>query len=147
MMSNLSVRAKGVSASAIREILKVTEKPGIISLAGGLPSPTLFPIPEIRIALANVMQTMPQACLQYGATEGAMELRHWVAQVHSSAQYPLPSENVLITNGSQQALDLLSKAFIDPGDRVLTENPSYLARYRQCLCTSLASMCCRSVTA
>lgn len=126
MMKNLSARAKGVSASAIREILKVTEKPGIISLAGGLPSPTLFPIPEIRSALAEVMQTMPQACLQYGATEGSMELRQWVAQAHTSDQYPLSAENVLITTGSQQALDLLSKAFIDPGDRVLTENPSYL---------------------
>ena len=72
------------------------------------------------------MQTMPQACLQYGATEGAMELRQWVAQAHTSAQHPLSAENVLITTGSQQALDLLSKAFIDPGDRVLTENPSYL---------------------
>lgn len=126
MMKKLSARAKGVSASAIREILKVTEKPGIISLAGGLPSPTLFPIPEIRSALAEVMQTMPQACLQYSATEGTLELRQWIANAHSSAQCPLSAENVLITTGSQQALDLLSKAFIDPGDRVLMENPSYL---------------------
>jgi 2-aminoadipate transaminase len=126
MMKNLSARAKGVSASAIREILKITEKPGIISLAGGLPSPALFPIPEIRHALTEVMQTTPQACLQYGATEGVMELRQWVAQAHASPQYPLSADHVLITTGSQQALDLLSKAFIDPGDRVLTETPSYL---------------------
>jgi 2-aminoadipate transaminase len=126
MLKNLSARAKGASASAIREILKVTEKPCIISLAGGLPSPTLFPIPEVRSAIAEVMQTMPHACLQYGATEGILELRQWVANAHTSAQCPLSAENVLITTGSQQALDLISKAFIDPGDLVLMENPSYL---------------------
>ena len=125
-MKGLSVRAKGVSASAIREILKVTEKPGIISLAGGLPSPLLFPVQQVKSALVDLMQTAPEPCLQYGPTEGVVELREWVANAHSSAEHPLSADNVLITTGSQQALDLLSKALIDPGDRVLMENPSYL---------------------
>ncbi len=125
-MNRMSARARGVSASAIREILKVTEKPGVISLAGGLPSPSLFPVVQVQSALAELMQVVPEACLQYGPTEGILELREWVAQAYSTADYPLSAENVLITTGSQQALDLLGKAFIDPGDRVLLENPTYL---------------------
>lgn len=125
-MNWMSTRAKGVSASAIREILKVTEKPGVISLAGGLPSPALFPVQQVRGALADLMQTAPEACLQYGPTEGVLELREWIAKAHASAAHPLSLDNVLITTGSQQALDLLGKAFVDPGDRVLIENPSYL---------------------
>ncbi len=125
-MNWMSVRAKGVSASAIREILKVTEKPGIISLAGGLPSPLLFPALQVKNALVDLMQTAPEPCLQYGPTEGVFELREWIARAHATAAHPLSADNVLITTGSQQALDLLGKAFIDPGDRVLIENPSYL---------------------
>lgn len=125
-MNWMSTRAKGVSASAIREILKVTEKPGVISLAGGLPSPALFPVQQVRGALADLMETAPEACLQYGPTEGVLELREWIAKAHASAAHPLSVDNVLITTGSQQALDLLGKAFIDPGDQVLVENPCYL---------------------
>lgn len=125
-MNWVSARAKGVSASAIREILKVTEKPGIISLAGGLPSPSLFPVSQIKNAFVDLMQTAPEPSLQYGPTEGVFELREWIARTHATPAYPLSVDNVLITTGSQQALDLLGKAFIDPGDRVLTENPSYL---------------------
>jgi 2-aminoadipate transaminase len=126
IMNWMSERAKRVSASAIREILKVTEKPGIISLAGGLPSPLLFPVEPVKAALEGLMQTEPEACLQYGPTEGVYELREWVARAHSSEAGPLSAENVLITTGSQQALDLIGKAFIDAGDCVMMENPSYL---------------------
>jgi len=125
-MNRMSARARGISASAIREILKVTEKPGVISLAGGLPSPILFPVAQVQSALAELMQVAPEACLQYGPTEGVLELREWVVQAHATADHPLSAENVLITTGSQQALDLLGKAFIDPGDRVMLENPTYL---------------------
>lgn len=125
-MNWMSSRARGVSASAIREILKVTEKPGIISLAGGLPSPLLFPVLQVKNALVDLMQTSSVPCLQYGPTEGVFELREWIARAHATSTYPLSADNVLITTGSQQALDLLGKAFIDPGDRVLIENPSYL---------------------
>lgn len=125
-MKEISRRASRTVASAIREILKVTEQPAIISLAGGLPNPALFPVEQIRFSLAQLMDTVPQACLQYGATEGLIELRDWIANRYSTPSQKLTAENVIITTGSQQALDLLGKAFINSGDRVLVENPSYL---------------------
>lgn len=113
--------------SAVRELLKLSTQPGIISLAGGLPAEELFPVQEIAQATRTVLQTRPGAALQYGETEGVGELRDWIAARHSTQSRPLTRANVLITSGAQQALDLVGRILLDPGDRVAVENPTYLA--------------------
>ena len=122
----ISRRAQALASSAIREILKVTERPEVISFAGGLPSPATFPIERIRQASERVLRDAPQAALQYGPTEGYLPLREWVAAHVSRPGAPIDPAHVLITTGSQQALDLLGKVFIDEGSKVLVETPSYL---------------------
>jgi 2-aminoadipate transaminase len=117
----LSERARKLTSSAIREILKVTERPEVVSFAGGLPSPATFPVEEMRHASERILRDQPSAALQYSATEGFMPLREWIA-----ARYDVRPTQVLITTGSQQALDLLGKTLIDPGSRVLVETPTYL---------------------
>ncbi|GAB3625581.1 2-aminoadipate aminotransferase [Pandoraea terrae] len=123
---HFSERARKLTSSAIREILKVTERPEVISFAGGLPSPATFPVAEMRAAAEKVLTESPHAALQYSATEGFAPLRDWVAHRYSCDGLSLSADNVLITTGSQQALDLLGKIFIDTGSRVLVEAPSYL---------------------
>ena len=119
-------RAQRMNPSIIREILKVTERPGVISLAGGLPSPDTFPIEAMREATARVLRDTPREALQYAASEGFGPLRDWVAgQLHSSGMDIDPAQ-VLITTGSQQGLDLAGKVLIDPGCRVAVESPTYL---------------------
>jgi 2-aminoadipate transaminase len=122
----LSERARKLNSSAIREILKVTERPEVISFAGGLPSPATFPVEEMRVACDRILRDSPAAALQYSATEGYMPLREWVAQRYSVNGASIRSSQVLITTGSQQALDLLGKVLIDPASRVLVETPTYL---------------------
>lgn len=117
----LSQRAQKLTSSAIREILKVTERPEVISFAGGLPSAATFPVARIRQACDEILATAASPALQYGPTEGYLPLREWVAKRHG-----VSSDRVLITTGSQQGLDLLGKVFIDPGSRVLVETPTYL---------------------
>ena len=119
----LSRRAERMNPSVIREILKLTAQPGIISLAGGLPSPATFPVDAFAQACAEVLSTDGPAALQYAASEGHAPLREWVA-----AQLPwaVDPAQVLITTGSQQALDLVGKVLIDSGSRVLVETPTYL---------------------
>ncbi|WP_323017794.1 PLP-dependent aminotransferase family protein [Castellaniella sp.] len=121
-----SQRARQLTSSAIREILKITERPEVISFAGGLPSPDGFPIAELRAAFDRVLATQGATALQYGRTEGYTPLREWVAQDLSRDGAPIDPEEVLIVSGSQQALDMLGKLFIDPGAKVLVEAPSYL---------------------
>lgn len=121
-----SRRARQLTSSAIREILKITERPEVISFAGGLPSPEGFPIPELRAAFDRVLATQGATALQYGRTEGYTPLREWVARDLSRDGAVIDPEEVLIVSGSQQALDMLGKLFIDPGSRVLVEAPSYL---------------------
>jgi 2-aminoadipate transaminase len=116
-------RAEKMNPSVIREILKVTEKPGIISFAGGLPSPKTFPIDAFAAACATVLSTDGQAALQYAASEGYAPLREWVA---ASLPWHVDPAQVLITTGSQQALDLIAKILIDKDSRVLVETPTYL---------------------
>jgi 2-aminoadipate transaminase len=116
-----SQRAQKLTSSAIREILKVTERPEVISFAGGLPSPDTFPVERLREHTQRVLTDTPIAALQYGPTEGYMALREWIA-----AKYGASPANVLVTTGSQQALDLLGKVLIDTGSRVLVETPTYL---------------------
>src|SRR5690606_7709279 len=121
MSWTLSQRAQKLTSSAIREILKVTERPEVISFAGGLPSPDTFPVERLRFHTERVLTDNPTSALQYGPTEGYMALREWIA-----ARYGASPANVLVTTGSQQALDLLGKVLIDPGSRVLVETPTYL---------------------
>lgn len=126
MSWKLSLRAQKLTSSAIREILKVTERPEVISFAGGLPSPDTFPIQELKAATDRVFAQAPTAALQYGPTEGFMALREWIAQRHSNSTLQIDPANVLVTTGSQQGLDLLGKVLIDVGSRVLVETPTYL---------------------
>ncbi|HOF52165.1 MAG TPA: PLP-dependent aminotransferase family protein [Rhodoferax sp.] len=128
----LAARASKMNPSVIREILKVTEKPGIISFAGGLPSSKTFPVAEFDAACAKVLRDDPAGALQYAASEGYGPLRELVASQLSaqSAAAGVPwnvdPAQVLITTGSQQGLDLVAKILIDAGSKVLVESPTYL---------------------
>ncbi|HEY2255228.1 MAG TPA: PLP-dependent aminotransferase family protein [Variovorax sp.] len=119
----LAARAEKMNPSVIREILKVTERPGIISLAGGLPSPKTFPISAFAEACAEVLHKDGQAALQYAASEGYGPLREAVAAM---LPWEVDPAQVLITTGSQQGLDLIAKIMLDPASRVLVETPTYL---------------------
>src|SRR5919205_1624891 len=121
-----AARTERMRVSDIREILKVTAQPEVISLAGGLPAPELFPIDEYRRAFEWVLETQGQAALQYGPSEGYGPLRELLAKRMTSMGIPAEAHNVLVTNGSQQGLDLVSKVFLDPGDAICLENPSYM---------------------
>jgi 2-aminoadipate transaminase len=124
--SRYAQRVKGVHSSAIRELLKITQKPEIISFAGGLPAPDVFPVERFREACTKVLESNARLALQYGATEGYEPLREMIARHTSRYGIKAQPENVLITSGSQQALDLIGKLLINPGDRVLVEAPTYL---------------------
>jgi 2-aminoadipate transaminase len=119
-------RAEGMRASDIREILKVTAQPEVISLAGGLPAPELFPIDEYRRAFEWVLEADGATALQYGPSEGYRPLREFLAKRLTRFGMACTADDVLITNGSQQALDLMGKLFLDPGDQVMVERPTYL---------------------
>jgi 2-aminoadipate transaminase len=112
-----------MNPSAIREILKVTERPGIISLAGGLPSPKTFPISAFAEACAAVLEREGEAALQYAASEGFGPLRE---QIATTLPWPVDPAQILITTGSQQGLDLIAKILIDKASKVLVETPTYL---------------------
>lgn len=119
----LSRRVQAARSSVIRDLLKVVEQPGMLSLAGGLPAPESFPVGRMREAVDRVLGSSAGLAspLQYGPTEGVGPLRDWVAAQAGAAQ-----ENVVVTTGSQQALDLLAHALCDPGDTVVVEHPAYL---------------------
>jgi 2-aminoadipate transaminase len=120
-------RTQRMGSSAIRELLKLTEQPDIISFGGGLPAPDVFPVEEFNEACDKVLRNHGAMALQYSTTEGYLPLREMIARHSARYGIKINSENVLITSGSQQALDLLGKIFIDPGDRILVESPTYLA--------------------
>ena len=122
----LARRAARMNPSVIREILKMTEKPGIISLAGGLPSPDTFPVEAMREATARVLRDSPREALQYAASEGFGPLRDWVVANLAEQGVRADAEQVLITTGSQQGLDLVGKVLIDAGSSVAVEAPTYL---------------------
>ncbi len=126
-MVELARRMAKVQASVIREILKVTERPDVLSFAGGLPAPEAFPVEALARAHAEVLARDPAAALQYGSTEGYGPLRAWIAERMTRRGLPAVAEQVLVTAGSQQGIDLVGKTFVDPGDLVLVEAPSYLA--------------------
>ena len=119
-------RTQRMGSSVIRELLKLTEQPDFISFAGGLPAPEVFPIKQVTEAVDTLMKEMPAQALQYSTTEGYRPLRELLAGIMSRPGIDIALDNVMITSGSQQALDLLGKLFIDPGDRVLVEQPTYL---------------------
>ncbi len=121
-----SERASQLQSSFIREILKITQRPEIISFAGGLPSPETFPVTHMKAAFDKVLSENPKMALQYGPTDGYPLLREWIANSLSTDTCKILPEQVLMTSGSQQALDLLGKVLIDEGSRVLVETPSYL---------------------
>jgi len=122
----LAERTQSMKSSAIRELLKITQLPDVISFAGGLPAPELFPVCEIEEACSYLLRHEAKTALQYSTTEGHPPLREFLAE--SMADYGIHHgpDNVLITTGSQQALDLIGKVFIDPGTSVLTCRPTYL---------------------
>jgi len=119
----LARRTARMNPSVIREILKLTEKPGIVSFAGGLPSPKTFPVAEFEAACAKVLRDDPHAALQYAASEGFGPLREMVATM---LPWPVDPARVLITTGSQQGLDLVAKVLVDTDSKVLVESPTYL---------------------
>jgi 2-aminoadipate transaminase len=125
--SRYAKRAERVRGSAIRELLKVTERPEFISFGGGLPAPEVFPTDAVRQALDKVLRTQPGRALQYSTTEGYTPLRQWLAQSLSKDNLHLDADNILITSGSQQALDLIGKLLVDEGSNVVVESPTYLA--------------------
>ncbi len=124
--SRYAQRTLGVKSSAIRELLKVTQRPEVISFAGGLPAPEVFPVERFDQACQKVLAQHGALALQYGTTEGYQPLREMIAR--NIARYGIfaKAENVLITSGSQQALDLIGKLLINRGDRILLEAPTYL---------------------
>ena len=122
----LAARARGMNPSVIREILKVTDRPGIISFAGGLPSPDTFPVAAMREACERVLRDTPREALQYSASEGYGPLVEWIAADLAKQGLRVDASRVLVTTGSQQGLDLLAKVLIDGGSGVLVESPTYL---------------------
>ncbi len=124
--SRYAQRTKGLKSSTIRELLKITQKPEMISFAGGLPAPDVFPIERFEMACSKVLEQQGRTALQYSATEGYEPLREMIARHTERYGIKAKPENVLITSGSQQALDLIGKLLINPGDRVLVEAPTYL---------------------
>lgn len=123
---HFSKRAQQLTSSAIREILKVTERAEIISFAGGLPAPSGFPVDTIRAAFDKILRDNGKVALQYGTTEGFAPLRNWIAEEMNKEGANITSDQILMVSGSQQALDLISKIMVDDGDKILVENPSYL---------------------
>jgi len=119
-------RTQNMGSSAIRELLKLTEIPGLISFAGGLPAPEVFPVAEFKDACDVVLSEVGSQALQYSTTEGYLPLREMIARHSSRYGIDVEAENIQITSGSQQALDLLGKLLINPGDRILVEAPTYL---------------------
>ena len=123
---HLASRTKRMQSSAIRELLKLTQEPDIISFAGGLPAPDFFPLREVEEACRYIVQEDGAQALQYGTTEGYLPLRGFLCESMHKYGVPANPDNILLTNGSQQALDLIGKILLDPDDYVLTSRPTYL---------------------
>jgi 2-aminoadipate transaminase len=121
-------RTANVNPSAIREILKIVAQPDIISFAGGMPAPELFPAADLQAAAQEAFSTPEKtlAALQYGPSEGYMPLRQWLTAHLAEEGIHAPGNNILITTGSQQAIDLISRIYLDPGDAVVVGNPTFL---------------------
>ncbi len=134
MTSRFAERMRSMKPSTIREMLKMTERPDVISFAGGLPAPELFPVDDIRVAAERVLVECGAKAFQYGVTQGIAPLREQIAAEMATRHIPCSADDILITTGSQQGLDLVGKIFIDAGDAILTENPTYLAAIQSFQC-------------
>lgn len=121
-----SERVSHIPKSFIREILKVTAQPNVISFAGGLPNPSSFPLEAIKQATVKVLEADGKNVLQYASSEGYLPLREWIASRYRKKGLTISANEILITNGSQQGLDLIAKIFINEGDAIVMERPSYL---------------------
>jgi 2-aminoadipate transaminase len=120
-------RTQRMKSSAIRELLKITDMPDVISFAGGMPAPEIFPVDEVLDACTRILHSnQAKTALQYGSTEGYTPLREMIARHSSNIGIEVTVDNIMITSGSQQALDLIGKVFINRGDRILVETPTYL---------------------
>lgn len=127
MALKFAKRMDNMKASEIRELLALTAKPEIISFAGGLPAPELFPVDKWKAAVNKVLDEKGRQALQYGATEGYLPLRkHIVQRMNKVGVKDASPDDFLILSGSQQGLDFMAKAFIDPGDQIIVESPTYL---------------------
>jgi len=124
--SLFSTNATNMKASTIRELLKLTQKPDIISFAGGLPAPDVFPVEDLRAAANVVFDTQARKALQYGTTEGDDGLREELIKFESRQGVSIKKENLLVVSASQQALDIVAKLFLNPGDYVIAGRPTYL---------------------
>ncbi|WP_127112862.1 PLP-dependent aminotransferase family protein [Shimia sediminis] len=121
-----ATRTQRMKASEIRELLKLLDQPGILSFAGGIPDPNLFPSDDFAAAMAEIMDEGGATALQYSVSEGYQPLREWIAGQMAKIGVPCGPENILITSGSQQALDYLGKLFLSPGDTALVNWPTYM---------------------
>ncbi len=122
----MSKRSARMRSSVIRELLKFTRQPNVISFAGGLPAPEMFPLREVKEACNYILEHHGQEALQYGTTEGYPPLKEFLAESMQKYGIPAVPGNILMTNGSQQALDLIGRLFINNGDKILTDAPTYL---------------------
>jgi 2-aminoadipate transaminase len=122
----LARRTELMKSSIIRELLKFTTQPGLISFGGGMPAPELFPVRDFQEACRYVLEHDPEHALQYGQTEGYPPLKDYLIETMAKYEIPAKRENILFTNGSQQALDLLGRILIDEGDKIITGRPTYL---------------------
>ncbi|HUX42310.1 MAG TPA: PLP-dependent aminotransferase family protein [Rectinemataceae bacterium] len=121
-----SQNALNMKKSIIRELLKLTNKPGLISFAGGLPAPETFPVADLRVAADAVFTKNPEVGLQYGTTEGDAGLKAELVKIEAEDGVVVGLDNILVTSASQQALDILPKVFVDPGDWIIAGHPTYL---------------------
>ena len=121
----LAGRTARIKPSTIREILKLTQRSEVVSFAGGLPAPSLFPVEKLKEATANVLEQQGSSALQYSTTEGYLPLREWVAD-----GLTVNAEQVQVVSGSQQGLDLVAKVLLDPGDKVIVTSPTYMGALR-----------------
>src|SRR5581483_10452736 len=125
--SRFALRTAQMKRSTVREFVKFTSRPGMISFAGGLPAPEFLPVDALQQAAARVLEKRGKQALQYGESEGVAELRDWLADHHRRRGLRITQANVLIFSGAQQALDLLGRVLLQRGDKVIVENPTYLA--------------------
>lgn len=123
----LARRLDGVASSTVRDVLRLAQQPDMLSLAGGLPDPALLDLDGLTAATQHVLRTQPERVFQYGSTEGQPALREQLARLMQSRGADVPAGRILVTGGSQQALDLVARTLLDPGDVVAVEDPCYLA--------------------
>ncbi|MET0384717.1 MAG: PLP-dependent aminotransferase family protein [Polyangiales bacterium] len=123
----LTARARGIKSSPVRDLLAHSKQPDVISLAGGIPAPDLFDMPGIDGVLTTLLKTEHRDVLQYGLTEGEVDLRHALSEHARQSGLAVPWDAIIVTAGSQQGLDLISRVLLDRGDRVIVARPTYLA--------------------